>query len=265
VRQVLAADHHPLAQTIIGQNRFVARGFSAGSLARIQPDLNLELAVRRFTFDAMKRVIVFSAVMLSLLARTGAQEVASNATPAAAIAAKEGAEERYERLAADIQALQAANDALQSKVNSLSAQLSDLRSQQVQDASNSSVQNALKLLADKIAEVDRKREEDKQSISEQIRQSMASLQKALAGGPASNHAPSKPISEPEPAAGANRVIYVVKSGDNLSLIVNSYNADFKTKGLKRITIKQAKDANPDVDWPHLQVGQKIVIPVPEHE
>jgi cell division protein FtsB len=257
VRQVLAADHHPLAQTIIGQNRFVARGFSAGSLARIQPDLNLELAVRRFTFDAMKRVIVFSAVMLSLLARTGAQEAASNATPAAAIAAKEGAEERYERLAADIQALQAANDALQSKVNSLSAQLSDLRSQQVQDASNSSVQNALKLLAE--------REEDKQSISEQIRQSMASLQKALAGGPASNHAPSKPISEPEPAAGANRVIYVVKSVDNLSLIVNSYNADFKTKGLKRITIKQAKDANPDVDWPHLQVGQKIVIPVPEHE
>jgi hypothetical protein len=32
--------------------------------------------------------------------------------------------------------------------------------------------------------------------------------------------------------------------------------------MKLITLKQAEDANPTVNWTHLKVGQQIVIPHP---
>jgi uncharacterized phage infection (PIP) family protein YhgE len=229
--------------------------------------LNLELAGRGFIFEGMRRVAVFLGVMVSLFARAAnAQVPATNdgapASPAAALAAKEGAQERYERMAADIQALQAANDALQTKINLIASEVQDLRNQQTQAASNSTVQEQLKVLADKIAEVDKKREEDKQAISEEIRKSMAALEKSLAASAAPSRPPSKPAPEPEAPAGEKGFLYTIQSGDNLSLIVKTYNADFKSKGLKPITLKQAQEANPDVDWNRLRVGQKIIIPRP---
>jgi hypothetical protein len=232
--------------------------------------LNFELAGAGFNFDGMKRVVVFLAVMLSSMAgAANAQEAATTdrppASPAAAIAAKEGAQERYERMAADIQALQAANEALQTKINQLAAELQDLRNQQLQAAGNSSVQDHLKVLAEKIAEVDRKREEDKQAISEEIRKSMTGLEKSLAGSPAPSHAAPKPTAEPDPAAADKGFLYIIHSGDSLSMIVKTYNADFKSKGLKQITLKQAMDANPGVDWNRLRVGQKIIVPRPASE
>jgi hypothetical protein len=54
----------------------------------------------------------------------------------------------------------------------------------------------------------------------------------------------------------------VQSGDSLGAIVKAYNADFKSKGLKQITMRQAREANPNVNWDKLRVGQKIVIPRP---
>ncbi len=123
---------------------------------------------------------------------------------------------------------------------------------------SSTVQEQLKVLADKIAEVDRKREEDKQAIAEEIRKSMGALEKTLAA----SHAPSKPTPEPEPPADGKGFVYTIHPGDNLSLIIKTYNDDFKSKGLKPITLKQAEEANPDVDWNRLKVGQKIIIPRP---
>jgi hypothetical protein len=220
----------------------------------------------------MKLRDVFLAVMLGYFARSASAQAPATtdaaaappvgANPAAVIAAKEGAQERYERMAADIQALQAANDALQSKINLMAAAVQDLRNQQVQAASNSSVQEELKVLAGKIAEVDRKREEDKQAIAEEIRKSMAALEKSLAASSAPNIPPPKATPETKPAAVDKGFLYTIQSGDNLSLIVKTYNDDFKSKGLKTITLKQAEEANPDVDWNRLHVGQKIVIPRP---
>jgi hypothetical protein len=232
--------------------------------------LNFDLARAGFNVDAMKRVVVFLAVMLSSIARSAhAQEPATTdrpaSSPAAAIAAKEGAQERYERMAADIQALQSANEALQTKINQIAAEMQDLRNQQLQNAGNSGAQDQLKVLAAKIAEVDRKREEDKQAISEEIRKSMAGLEKSLAGSPAPSHPAPKPTAAPDPSPGEKGFLYVIASGDSLSLIVKTYNADFKSKGLKQITLKQAMDANPGVDWNRLRVGQKIIVPRPERE
>jgi LysM repeat protein len=197
------------------------------------------------------------------LAVAASSQDGTTPTNAAAVAAKEGAEERYERMSADIQALQAANEALQNKLNQITAELLELRNQQAQAASTSNVQDQLKLLADKITEVDRKRQEDKEAISEEIRKSIGGLEKSLAASPAPSHARPATNAEAPSAAAEKGYLYVIQSGDRLSLIVNSYNADFKSKGLKSITLKQAKEANPGVDWDRLKVGQKIVIPRPE--
>jgi cell division protein FtsB len=229
------------------------------------------LRLAALIFFGMKRAFVFSGVVLPLLAwSANAQEAATNTsaasapTPAAAIAARQAADERYERMAADIQALQAANDALQTKITAMAAEIQDLRNQQLQAASNSTVQDQLKVLADKIAEVDRKREEDQQAIAEEIRKSMSGLEKSLTA-PVSNRTPARPPPETAPATDGKGFLYTIQTGDNLSLIVKTYNEDFKSKGLKTITLKQAEEANPDVDWNRLRVGQKIIIPRPDKD
>jgi cell division protein FtsB len=212
----------------------------------------------------MKRV--FALLALSVLAAglpAGAQD--SNTT-AAGVAAKQAADERYERMAADLQALQADNQSLKAKIASLEQKIDDLLRQQGEAASRGNVQDDLKRLADKIVEVDLKREQDKQAISEQIRKSIADLEKSLAGAAATAHPPPKSQPDTEAPAAGNGVSYTIKEGDNLSVIVQAYNADFKSKGWKPITMKQAREANPKVeDWNHLRVGQKIIIPLPAQQ
>ncbi|MGP8235720.1 MAG: hypothetical protein ACLQVW_09945 [Limisphaerales bacterium] len=212
----------------------------------------------------MKRVVVFLALAPLLLAvSANSQDRTTPTNAASALAAKEGADERYQRMSADIQALQAANEALQNKLSQVTAQLLELRNQQAQAASNSNVQDQLKLLADKITEVDRKRQEDKEAISEEIRKSMNGLEKSLTSNPAPSHVQPIANTEAATAAAEKGFLYVIQSGDKLALIVKSYNADFKSKGMKPITLRQAMEANPGVDWGRLKVGQKIVIPRPE--
>lgn len=200
---------------------------------------------------------------LLLAVAASSQDGTTPTNAASAIAAKEGADERYQRMSADIQALQAANEALQNKLSQVTAELLELRNQQAQAASNSNVQDQFKALADKITEVDRKRQEDKEAISEEIRKSMNGLEKSLSSSPAPSHVQPIAITEAATAAAEKGFLYVIQSGDKLALIVKSYNADFKSKGMKPITLKQAMDANPGVDWGRLKVGQKIVIPRPE--
>jgi hypothetical protein len=55
----------------------------------------------------------------------------------------------------------------------------------------------------------------------------------------------------------------VEKNETLGKIVAAYNAEFKSKGMKTITLKQAMDANPTINWNALQLGQKIFIPAPQ--
>jgi vacuolar-type H+-ATPase subunit E/Vma4 len=209
----------------------------------------------------MKRSFVLLGISLFVLA-AAAQDTAP-APSAAEAAAKQGADERYERMAADIQALQAANEAIQAKLSAIQQQLQDLRNQPAQPAGNFSTPDDLKRLADKIQEVDKKREDDKQTIAEEIRKSIAELKHALADGSAPSRVPSsKPVPSAESPDTEKGFVYKIQDGDSLSAIVKAYNADFKSKGMKTISLKQAMDANPEVDWNRLRVGQKITIPKP---
>jgi LysM repeat protein len=220
----------------------------------------LELARREFYSRCMKRFIV-PLIFSFLTSAVYAGDSEPPSAPAAEVAAKQAADERYERMAADIQALQAANEALASKLTALQQQLQDLRNQQSQTPANAATADDLKRLAGKIEEVDRKREEDKQAIAEEIRKSMGDLKHTLAVDSPPSH-----VNTPKPAAAAETsdndkgFVYKIQEGDSLSAIVKAYNADYKSKGMKTVTLKQAMDANPQVDWNRLRVGQKIIIP-----
>jgi TolA-binding protein len=218
----------------------------------------------------MKRVFILSAIFILLpRASVTAQDVTSipsnaPATTAATIAAKEDAEERYERLAADLQAVQSDNEALHAKITAMEEEIETLRAAQSHAADNSGIQDDLKHLADTIQEVDKKRQEDKEAISEEIRKSIGRLEQLAGSASAPIHASGpRPSAVADSPASDKGYSYTIQDGDRLDLIVKAYNADYKSKGLKSITLRQAKEANPNVDWNRLRVGQKIVIPRPD--
>ncbi len=142
--------------------------------------LNLSGASSTFTSHETILRVPFSALTIFLITLAAFGQDSAPQSAAAEVAAKQSADERYDRMAADIQALQAANEALQQKLNVVMQQLQDLHSQLAQAPSNLATTDDLKRLAEKIVEVDRKREEDKGAISEEIRKSINDLKHALA-------------------------------------------------------------------------------------
>lgn len=254
----------------IGSNGEVPKGKVAAFV--------LNLSGRDSIFVDMKRVFSFIALSVLLLplpvmaqTETPVPTVTPPVNTAAIIAAREEAEERYKRMAADLQAVQSDNEALHAKIASLEQQIQNLRDAQAKPVDNSAVQGQLKLLAQKIEEVDKKRLEDKDTISDEIRKSIGKLESTLQGVPALPTRESHDTHEPRPKVAStvdspaieNGYSYPISSGDRLDLIVKAYNKDFRARGLKTITMKQVREANPNVNWNRLLVGQKIVIPRPD--
>lgn len=259
--------------TKIGSNGKV----QSGNLTRF---LNLELAGLGSYFHFMRRAIHLIAVPLifaGLCARAQDNTVTTPtpapASSAASIAAKEAADERYKQMTSDMEALQSDNQTLHGKIAALEQEIQTLREAQSHAPDNTGIQDDLKRLAEKIQEVDKKRLEDKDAISEQIRQSIERIEKMVGGSgaglsavpPTPRETKSKAVdnsTDNTPAPPVDGFTYVIKDGDTLGAIVHAYNEEYKSKGLKPISIRQAKEANPKVDWNRLKVGQKIVIPKP---
>ncbi|HEY3862138.1 MAG TPA: LysM domain-containing protein [Verrucomicrobiae bacterium] len=210
----------------------------------------------------MKKIFVLLVFLLPLAACRAAAD--DPAPTAADVAAQQAADERYKRLEASLEAVQMDNESMKAKIVSLEQKIEDMRQQLAAASNNSGVQEDLKRLADSIAQVDKKREEDKQAISEEIHKSMSGLEKSLAAPAAPVRTPPLKMTPDAPAPPqVDGFAYTVQDGDNLSAIVKAYNADFKSKNWRTISLRQAMEANPNVKWDHLRVGQKIVIPKPE--
>jgi LysM repeat protein len=207
-------------------------------------------------FNGMKRFVIFF-----LIAFGSAQfpALAQNAEAASAIADKQDAEERYKRMSADVESMMAANVALQKKVSALENELQKVREEQSELRSankNDGTTDSLKKLAEKIQEVDKKRESDKELILAEF----AKLGKTLAAAP-TQRTSSKPVIT-ESTGPEKGFPHTVESGETLGKIVSDYNAAFKSKGMKTVTQKQVMDANPNVNWNRLKIGQKIFVPAP---
>ena len=195
-------------------------------------------------------------------ATNAAAGAATNAaSKAAAVAEQQGVEERFKQLAADIVALRDSNQLLLDKLSALKEDVQQIRTEQARLAASAIGRDDLKPLAQRIEEVDKKRVEDKETISEEIKKFAAHLEMLVTNAAESA---SRPPARPgvAPAADTNNFTHTVLAGETLDAIVNAYNAEFKKKGMKTITRQQAMDANPGVDWKHLKIRQVINIPRP---
>jgi len=218
----------------------------------------------------MKRAFILAAFLLGLpllrLSALGEDAAAATAaTNAAAVAERQGEDEKFKQLSADIEQIRAANQALVDKISALKDDMEQLRAGQARLAENSGLKDDLKTLAQKIEEVDKKRQDDKEAIADEIKKFTERLERLFAESPA----PPEKSTNKSPAIAdlplpPNSVFYTVKEGDFLDAIVAAYNTDRKKEGRKPITTKQVLSlaVNKDVVPTHLRIGQKIVIPLP---
>jgi hypothetical protein len=207
---------------------------------------------------------VFLGLTLLTLPALGQDAAATNAAAtAAAIAEKQGVDEKFKQMAADIETLRTANQLLQDKPSALKDDLQQIHAEQTRLAAAGLSREDLKPLAQRIEEVDKKRQDDKDATSDEIKKLEARLLKLLSSpSDPSAKPPGSPPSISVPPATADGYIYTIKEGDRLLDILKAYNVTFKSKGMKTITYTKLKQANPDVDPNNLRVGQKIVIPRP---
>jgi LysM repeat protein len=169
-----------------------------------------------------------------------------------------GTEERFNKLAGQIEDLRAGQDALRRQLETLGKELDSIREQVNKPTGNYASQEDLKRVAEAIKEVDRKRIED----ADKIHDDLLNLKKSLSVPP-----PPKPKPVVTPNEGSNSdpssvpskgYEYVVKKGDTLSIIVQAY----RDNNIK-VSTEQILKANPGLKPERMKVGQKIFIPVPQ--
>jgi LysM repeat protein len=239
--------------------------------------LNFELGKSLPIFERMKRQLILAGFLAASLG-ANFQILAQDA---AAIAEREEAESRYKRTNARVQELEETLQAhqktimrLTDEVHRLSEDVSRLTSRN----ENAATQESIRKLAEKIEEVDRKRQADNDLVLAQLKGLGAKLalpiQKPGAtekpgagagstgkpfGAPPLNNAlnPTGDGSKSTPAVPESGYEYSIKSGDTLDKILR----DLRAHGMK-LTQKQVMDANPGVNWNKLKIGQKIFIPAP---
>jgi len=146
------------------------------------------------------------------------------------------------------------------QIESLAKEIENRRELQNHPTTAYATEEALRLLAERVQEIDRKREADKELILRKIEE----LAKVLAVPAGSS---KKSIVAAPPTAGSNTGTpatpekgfeYVVQTGDTISVIAQAYNE----KGIK-VTVNQILKANPGLVPEKIQVGQKIFIPAPK--
>lgn len=178
---------------------------------------------------------------------------------ASADAIREEYEARFRSIAAKIEDILGIQSTLQRRINDLSAELAALREEQSRIAGQSVRPDDLRKIADKIREIDQKREDDKRIILEELRK--------LAQAPIPEPKPRREETKKEetkresgqsqPAVPQKGYEYVVKEGDTLSEIVEAY----RQNGVN-VTVDMVLKANPNVKPQLLRIGQKIFIPDP---
>lgn len=168
-------------------------------------------------------------------------------------------EQRFTSLSAKIDDILGIQATLQRRINDLAADLAALREEQLRVKNQSARPDDLRKLADKVREIDQKREEDRRLILEEIRK--------LAQAPIPEPTPRKEAAAPkqpettsasQPPTPQKGYEYVVREGDTISDIVAAY----QQNGVK-VTVDAVLKANPNVKARSIRVGQKIFIPDPQ--
>lgn len=167
--------------------------------------------------------------------------------------------EKLSRISGQVEDLQAANIALQKRVNELARELETLREQVSSTVPGSAVQEELKRLNERVKQLEAQCAADRELI---LRELEKLGKRARAGSGAAAGATQKPVTDSGTQGGTVEVRgyeYVVQPGDTLSAIVQAY----RQNNIK-VTVEQILKANPGLDANRLRVGQKIFIPAPQN-
>lgn len=184
------------------------------------------------------------------------------AAPPAAVHAQSAlppeVQERLQRLDGLVEDLLASQAALQKNLAALRDELHAVREENRRAANRLGERfvshEDLRKLAEALREVDRKREEDKRLILEEIKK-LAQVPPTPPPRTAPRPAPAeKDTPPPGPVKGYT---YKIKPGDTLSAIVQAYNQS----GVK-VTVDDVLKANPRLKPNRLLVDQEIFIPDP---
>ena len=182
----------------------------------------------------------------------------------AAVAEREAAEEREKRLNTRIEDLEKTVQKYQERMSGLNDELRNLREDlgRLRESNNESqTKENFKRLKDAIEEVDKKRLEDNKKVMSAFDELRTLITKTMTAPPAVRSPSSS--STPKPSAPSSRrdtesgYEYAIVDKDTLSGIA----AKLRQKNIK-VTQKQIMDANPDVNWNKLHIGQKLFIPSP---
>ena len=167
-------------------------------------------------------------------------------------------QQQLDKLSGQFQDLLEAQAQQGKRLDALAKEVGELREKvnapkQTEDNASAS---DLKALAEKVQEVDRKRQKDNEGISRQIE----NLGKVVAGAPI--HVKPTPNRPPPSEAGTPEMpqtghYYVVQAGDTWQAIAKAYS----DQGVK-VTWRQLVKANPKMNPDMLIVGKKIFIPDP---
>jgi len=213
--------------------------------------------------------MIRSLVLAALLGMPILRVAAADDT-AAAVAEREAAEEREKRVNTRMEDMEKTLQHFEKRISALNEENRSLREElgKVRESNNDSqTRESIKRLKEAIEEVDKKRLEDNRKVVAALEDLQAFIKKSAASGSmvsrpapttgtAVKTAQNTPTAKPRPET-ENGYEYTIQDKDTLSGIL----AKLKAKGIK-LTQKQMMDANPDVNWSKLKIGQKIFIPAP---
>jgi DNA repair exonuclease SbcCD ATPase subunit len=208
----------------------------------------------------MKRLV---ALVLCLLAGSHLQSRAADTwSDAAVLAAQRDSEERYKRLSAEMQALAETQEVIikrqedfRQRLDKLADDIRSAKEEHSRSAGNLATREDLRKYAEKLKELDEKRESDKKLILENIKElAKVPMAPPPETKPAPRHAPD-PNEEPP-------LVYTVRKNDRLLDILAAYNEHFQKNGQAKITMAQVLKANPGLKADRLVAGTKVKIPFP---
>ena len=160
-------------------------------------------------------------------------------------------DERLNKLAGQIEDLQAASVQTQKRISDLAKDIEDLKQGQGKNTGNYATQDDLKQLTTKLQEIDQKRMDDNDKI-------LGEIEKLGKASPPPDKKKLTPVVDtPVSNTPDKGYEYVVQNGDTLSTIIAAY----REKNIK-VTLDSILKANPNLKPTSLRVGQKVFIPAP---
>ena len=183
---------------------------------------------------------------------------AQDADAAAAAARRQADEERYRRLNSAVEDLQASQNTVLKRLADMGQEIRQVREDldRLKTSNpNYATHEDIKHLANKVQELDQKRDAERRQMLEKL-QKIAETP-AVAPARESVKPRAKPTEDTAPATEMKGYEYVVQKGDSLSAIV----AEYRKQGIK-VTMDMVLKANPGLKASTVHPGKKIFIPDP---